>query len=64
MPGLVLRNYRDGGDLLVQAFVVRNIREDGLVHVARVTATPDEMTRAMNLAEVILRSLGPVLVAR
>jgi hypothetical protein len=64
MPGLVLRNYRDGGDVLVQAFVVKHLRDDGLAHVARVTAAPDDMSRAMNLAEVILRSLGPVLVAR
>ena len=64
MPALVLRNYRDGGDLLVQAFVAKRIRDDGLVHMARVTATPDDMTRAMNLTEVILRSLGPVLVSR
>lgn len=64
MPGLVLRNYRDGKDLLVQAFVVKHVREDGLAHVARVTATPDDMTRAMNLAEVIMRSLGMVVAAR
>lgn len=63
MAGLVLRNYRDGDDLLVQAFVVRTLRDDGLSHVARVTAAPDDMTRAMNLAEIILRSLGPALAA-
>ncbi len=57
LPGLVLRNYRDGDDVLVQAFIAKRLREDGLVHVARITAAPDEMTRAMNLAEVILRSL-------
>jgi hypothetical protein len=64
MPGLVLRNYQDGDDVLVQAFVVRHLRDDGLAHVARVTAAPDDMSRAMNLAEIILRSLAPVLVAR
>ncbi|WP_414662263.1 DcrB/PsbP domain-containing protein [Horticoccus sp. 23ND18S-11] len=58
LPGLVLRNYRDGRDVLVQAFVVKQLRDDGLAHVARVTAAPDDMTRAMNLTEVILRSLG------
>ena len=63
LPGLVLRNYRDGDDVLVQAFVVRTLRDDGLSHVARVTASPDDMTRAMNLAEIILRSLGPALTA-
>jgi hypothetical protein len=64
LPGLVLRNYRDGGDLLVQAFILKKVRDDGLALVARVTAAPDDMTRAMNLAEVIIRSLGPVLVNR
>ena len=49
---------------LLQAFVVKNVRDDGLVHVARVTAAPEEMARAMNLAEVILTSLGPVLVSQ
>ena len=61
LPGLILRNYRDGDDVLVQAFVVKTLRDDGLLHVARVTASPDEMSRAMNLVEVILRSLGPVM---
>jgi len=58
MPGLVLRNYRDGSDVLVQNFVVRQLRSDGLAHVARVTAAPDEMSRAMNLTEILLRSLS------
>lgn len=58
LPGLVLRDYRDGDDVLVQAFVVKQVRDDGLAHVARVTSAPDDMTRAMNLAEIILRSLG------
>lgn len=64
MPGVVLRNYRDGDDVLVQAFVVRQLRDDGLAHVARVTASPDHMTRAMNLAEIVLRSLDLHLAAR
>jgi hypothetical protein len=64
MPGLVLRNYRDGDDVLVQAFIVKQVRDDGLAHVARVTAAQPDMSRAMNLAEIILRSLGPALVAR
>lgn len=58
LPGLVLRNYRDGDDVLVQAFLVKHLRNDGLAHVARVTAAPDEMTRAMNLAELIIRTFG------
>jgi len=58
LPGLVLRNLRDGDDVLVQAYLVKHLRDDGLAHVARVTASPDDMTRAMNLVEVILGSLG------
>lgn len=57
LPGLLLRNYRDGDDVLVQAFVLRRVREDGYVHVARVTAAPEDMTRAMSLAKWVLRSL-------
>jgi hypothetical protein len=64
MPGLILRNYRDGADVLVQAFVVKHVRDDGLAHVARVTAAPTDMSGALNLAEVILRSLGSAVVAR
>jgi hypothetical protein len=63
-PGLILNNYRDGDDVLVQAFVVKQVRDDGLAHVARVTAAPADMTRAMNLAEVILRSLDPAMATR
>ena len=63
LPGLVLRNYRDGDDVLVQAFVVKHLRDDGFAHVARVTASPDEMSRAMNLVEIILRSLGVPVAA-
>lgn len=64
LPGLVLRNYRDGEDVLVQAFVVKHVRDDGLAHVARVTAKPDDMSQAMNLAEIILRSLGMAMATR
>jgi hypothetical protein len=64
MPGLILRNYRDGADVLVQAFVVKHVRDDGLAHVARVTAAPADMSNALNLAEIILRSLGIAVAAR
>ena len=63
LPGLVLRSYRDGEDVLVQAFLVKHLRDDGLAHVARVTASPDDMSRAMNLVEIILRSLGVPVAA-
>lgn len=58
LPGLVLRNYRDGDDVLAQAFIVRTLRDDGLVHVARITSSPDDLSRAVRLAEFILLSLG------
>ena len=58
LPGLVLRNYRDGDDVLVQTFVVKQVRDDGLMHVARVTCSPDHTERAMNLARMILHSVG------
>lgn len=58
LPGLVLRNYRDGSDVLVQAFIARQLRPDGLTHVARITSAPDDAARAVNLAEVIIRSMG------
>jgi len=63
LPGLVLRNYRDGDDVLVQGYLVKHLRGDGLAHVARVTAAPDEMSRAMNLVEIILRSLSVPVAA-
>ena len=59
----MLRSYRDGEDVLVQAFLVKHLRDAGLAHVARVTASPDDMSRAMNLVEIILRSLGVPVAA-
>jgi hypothetical protein len=61
LPTLILRNYRDGDDVLEQAFVVRQLRDDGLAHVARVTAAPDEMSRAMTLTESIIRSMDSAM---
>ncbi len=63
MPGLLVRNVRDGDTVLAQAYLVRQVRDDGLAHVARVTAAEDDMSRALNLAELVMRSLGLALAA-
>lgn len=62
---LGLRNYVSNGEQLEQAFLAQPSHRDGMQLVARVTSTPQDMTRAMNLAEVILRDLklGPAAVA-
>ena len=60
LRGRVLPTERDRAPYVVRIWV----RDDGLAHVARVTAAPDDMTRAMNLAEVILCSLEEALVTR
>lgn len=57
LPGLVLRNYRDGDDELVQVFAVRVLRDDGLAHVARLTTTPETYARGRQLAHFVLASL-------
>lgn len=63
VSGLVLRHVRMGDDGLVQAYLVKPLRDDELVPVIRVTAAEEELSRALNLADVILRSLH-VPVAR
>ncbi|MGH7132240.1 MAG: hypothetical protein ACREJO_09880 [Phycisphaerales bacterium] len=60
---LGLRNYVSNGEKLEQAFLAQPSHRPGMQLVARVTSTPDDMTRAMNLAEVILRDLRPVAAA-
>lgn len=57
---LGMRNYRVEGELLEQAFLVKDISRPGLVLVARITAAPEDMVLAMNLAEVVLRDLTSV----
>ena len=57
---LGLRNYVANGEKLEQAFLAQPSHREGMQLVARVTSTPEEMTRAMNLAEVILRDLTPI----
>lgn len=63
LPGLLLRNVRDGDTVLAQAYLVRQVRDDGLAHVARVTAAEADMERALNLTEIVLRSLGLAVAA-
>lgn len=57
LPCLVLRNYREGDDELVQVFAVRVLRDDGLAHVARLTTTPETSDRGRQLAHYVLASL-------
>lgn len=57
MPCLAMRNYRVDGELLEQAFLLKDVHSAELVLVARVTASPEDMERAMNVAEVVLRDL-------
>jgi hypothetical protein len=54
---LGLRNYRVEGELLEQAFLTKDTGNPGMALVARVTAAPEDMMQAMNLAEVVLRNL-------
>lgn len=55
---LALRNYVANGEPLEQAFLVRPSHRPGMMLVTRVTATPSEMVRAMNLAEVVMSELA------
>jgi hypothetical protein len=56
MPCLGLRNIREGDDVLEQAFLIRPAY-DGLMLKTRVTADPEWMTRAMNMAGLVLQSI-------
>jgi len=57
MPCLAFRNYRVNAEVLEQAFLVKDVGREGMSVVARITATGEDMERAMNLAEVVLRDL-------
>ena len=61
MPCLAVRDLDIDGSLLDQAYLMRPSHREGLTLVCRVTADRENMTRAMNTAEVILLSLhGPL----
>lgn len=61
LPCIAARDLEIDGERLDQAYLARASTHDGLALVCRVTADRDNMTRAMNTAEVILTSLhGPV----
>jgi hypothetical protein len=61
MPCLGVRDLPVNGELLDQAYFVRPSHREGLALVCRVTADRENITRAMNLAEVILTSAhGPL----
>lgn len=57
MECLAFRGLKSGNEVLEQAFLVKNVRSDGLVLVTRVTASAGQMSRAMNVAEVVLGEL-------
>ena len=57
MPCLAMRNYRVDDEILEQAFLVKTVAREGVVLVTRVTAASEDMVRAVDLAEVVLRDL-------
>ena len=61
LPCLAVRDLRIDGELLDQAYFFRPSHREGLTMVCRVTADRDNITRAMNTAEVILGTVvnGP-----
>jgi hypothetical protein len=61
MPCLALRNLDVDGERLQQAYVVRESNRPDMALVCRVTANDDDMTFAMNTAEVILASIQPAV---
>ena len=57
IPCLGLRNVREGDDLLEQAYLITPAY-NGLMLKTRVTANPEWMTRAMNMAGLIVQSIS------
>jgi hypothetical protein len=57
MPCLAIRDLDVDGEQLDQAYLAREAYRGGLALVCRVTATREDMTRAMNAAEVMLMSM-------
>lgn len=57
VPCLAIRDLDVDGEQLDQAYLAREAYRSGLALVCRVTATRDDMTRAMNTAEVVLMSM-------
>ncbi|GEM_PF-2628742 len=57
MPCLAVRDLRIDGESLDQAYFARPSHRENFVLVCRVTAARSEFTRAVDTAEVILRSL-------
>jgi hypothetical protein len=61
MPCLGVRDLVIDGEKLDQAYLARPSHREGLALVCRVTADRENITRALNTAEVILMSLqGPI----
>jgi hypothetical protein len=60
MPCLAVRDLKSNDELLDQAYLLKEAKQEGLVLVTRVTAAREDMVRAMNVAEVVLRDLEQV----
>jgi hypothetical protein len=58
MQCLGLRNYRVDGEVLQQAFLVKDVGDQSYAIVARITADDANIVRAMDLAEVLLADLS------
>jgi hypothetical protein len=59
LPCLALRNLKVDGELLQQAYLVRESNRPDMALVCRVTANDDDITFALDTAEVILSSFHP-----
>ena len=62
LPCLAVRDLQINGEMLDQAYFFRPSHREGVTMVCRVTADRDNITRAMNTAEVIISTMitGPV----
>jgi hypothetical protein len=59
-PALSLRNLKIDGETLQQAFLLRDSKTPGKLIVTRVTADDENMTLALNAAEVVLTHLKEI----
>lgn len=54
---LGVRNLQIGGATVEQAYLLKAAPDDDVLHV-RITASPEEITRALDLSEVLLRDIA------
>lgn len=57
MPCLAVRDLKSNDEVLDQAYLLKESKHEGMVLVTRVTASREDMARAMNVAEVVLRDM-------